>query len=198
MKNVKICMKPAVAAGSRGFVVVDEQPMDPKIVFNGRFTYPTISPMYVRDSFAKGLVPKMIMMEFLEEGLNINAGIVGKSGDMVHSSLHTREVIKDGLSTRGSILENKEIFEFNRRITKALDLTGFIVAQFIGEKIIEINPRWSTSIIHNSINEFLMGIQVWTGEEIIIEPIDTKIHQTLTYERYYETLIHDQNGKRFG
>jgi carbamoylphosphate synthase large subunit len=197
LKGLRICMKPAVAAGSRGFVVVDEKPMDPNIIFNGRFTYPTVTPMYVRESMAKGAVPKMIMMEFLDEGTNLNAGIVGKNGELVYSSLHTREAVKDGLSTRGRILVNNEIVEFNRRIAKALDLTGYVVAQYIGNKIIEINPRWSTSIIHNSINEFMMGIQVWTGEPITIDPDDERTHQTLTYERYYETHIHDQEGREF-
>ena len=101
------------------------------------------------------------------------------------------------LSTRGRIVKNDEIVEYNRRIAEALDLTGYIVAQYIGNKIIEINPRWSTSIIHGSVNEFLMGVKVWTGEQIDIDPNDVKIQQTLTYERYYETLIHDDQGNQF-
>jgi len=38
---------------------------------------------------------------------------------------------------------------------------------------------------------------VWTGEQIDIDPNDVKIQQTLTYERYYETLIHDDQGNQF-
>lgn len=197
LTNVRVCMKPAVGVGSRGFVIVDDQPMDPKIVFNSRFTYPMVSRDFVRESFKKGAVPKMIMMEYLDEGLNVNASLVGKNGKLIYSCVHTRESIKDGLSTRGNIIVDKNIVEYNRRIAQALELTGFVVAQYIGNKIIEINPRWSTSIIHNSINEFLMGVKVWTGEEITINPLDIETHQTLTYERYYETLIHDQNGTRY-
>ncbi len=197
LKNVKVCMKPAVGVGSRGFVIVDDQPMDPKMVFNSRLTYPIISRDYVRQSLKNGSVPKMIMMEYLDEGKNVNASLVGKDGKLIFSCVHTREAVKDGLSTRGSIIVNKDIVEYNRRIAKALELTGYVVSQYIGNKIIEINPRWSTSIIHNSINEFLMGVKVWTGEEITIDSQDIETHQTLTYERYYETLIHDQIGNQY-
>ncbi len=197
MRGVRICMKPAVASGSRGFIEVSDEPIPPEQIFSKRLNHLVVTPDYVRDAFRKNAIPKMIMMEFLEGEDNLNASLVGKDGKLIYSCVHTREAVKDGLSTRGRIVKNDEIVEYNRRIAEALDLTGYIVAQYIGNKIIEINPRWSTSIIHGSVNEFLMGVKVWTGEQIDIDPNDVKIQQTLTYERYYETLIHDDQGNQF-
>jgi len=196
LKGKKICLKPAITSGSRGFVVIQDESPDIQQLFSQRVSFPTVSKDYLRSNISNTKIPKMIMMEFLD-GENFNASLVGKNGDLIFSSVHTREQVKDGLSTRGRIVYNKEIVEINRKIAKALNLTGFIVGQFIGNKLIEINPRWSTSIIFNSVNEYSMGVKVWTGEEIIIDPADVKVHNTLVYERYYETIIHDENGKVF-
>lgn len=197
LSGAKVCMKPAVTSGSKGFVVVSDDPPPPDEIFKKRISYPMVSTAYIRDALRNSALPKMIMMEYLEDGENLNASLVGRDGELIFSSVHTRENVKDGLSTRGRIVKNNEIVEYNRRIAKALELTGFIVAQYIGNKIIEINPRWSTSIIYKTVNEPLMGIKVWTGEEIIINPDDVKVHQTLSYERYYETKIYDIYGNGY-
>ncbi len=190
LKGLRLCMKPAKTSGSRGFVMIDEGGMDPKKVFNTRVEYLTVTPDYVRRAFEAGVVPKMILMEFLGEGLNVNANMVCKNGELLFGSVHTRENMKEGLSTAGVILHNDEIVEYNRRIARALDTTGLITAQYIGNKIIEINPRWSTCVLHGSINEYLMGIQVWTGEPIQVDPQDLATFEGRTYQRYYETITY--------
>ena len=193
LDGTRLCMKPASTSGSRGFVLIGEE-TSPERVFNNRITYLTVSPDFVRRGFAEGVIPKMIMMEYLDEGANVNASIIAKDGKLIFSSVHTREDMAAGLSTGGSIIHHEEIVEINRHIAKALGTTGFIMSQFIGNKLIEINPRWSTSIIYKSVNEYLMGIKVWTGEEITIDPQDIAYHQRLTYKRYYEQLVYDDAG----
>jgi carbamoylphosphate synthase large subunit len=193
LDGTRVCMKPASTSGSRGFVLIGEE-TPPAKVFNHRITYMTVSPDFVRRGFAEGVIPKMILMEYLDAGDNVNASIIAKEGKLIFSSVHTRENMAAGLSTGGSIIQNEEIVEINREIAKAVGTTGFIMSQFIGNKLIEINPRWSTSIIYKSVNEYLMGIKVWTGEEITIDAQDVAYHQHLTYKRYYEQMIYDDGG----
>jgi len=193
LSGVRLCMKPASTSGSRGFVLIgDETP--PARIFNNRITYLTVSPDFVRRGFAEGVMPKMILMEYLDDGDNTNASIIAKNGALIFCSVHTRENMAAGLSTGGSIIQNEEIIAINREIAKAMNTTGFVMGQYIGNKLIEINPRWSTSIIYKSVNEYLMGIKVWTGEDINIDPQDAVYHQRLTYKRYYDQLIYDDEG----
>ncbi len=197
MAGVQLCIKPASTSGSRGFVLIGEE-TPPARVFNNRITYLTVSPDFVRRGFARGVIPKMILMEYLQQGDNVNASIIAKDGRLIFSSVHTRENMAAGLSTGGTILQYPEIVEINRKIAKALGTTGFVMSQFIGNKLIEINPRWSTSIIYRSVNEYLMGIKVWTGEKIEIDPEDAAYHARLTYKRYYQQLIYDDQGNVVG
>jgi len=193
LKGIQLCMKPASTSGSRGFVRIgDETPPDE--IFNNRITHLTVSPNFVRRGFARKVMPKMILMEYLDDGDNVNASIIAKNGLLLFSSVHTRENMVAGLSTTGTIVKNDAIVEINKKIANVLHTTGFIMGQFIGNKLIEINPRWSTSIIYRSVNEYLMGIKVWTDEKLEIDPLDVAVHARLTYKRYYQQLVYDDQG----
>ena len=162
--------------------------MNPKVILNSSFTFPIVSQDYDRDSLYKGMVPKLVIIEYLEKRLNVNANMVGKNGKLILSCVNTLAAVKDMHRTPGSVVINKEIVDYKRWIIKALDLTGYIITQDIGNKIIEIIPRWSISIIYNFINEFLKGVKVWTGEEINIDLQDIETEQTQTFDCCREIL----------
>ena len=125
---------------------------------------------------------------------NFNGSLDSKDSELIFSNVQTREHVKDGLRTCGRIVHKKDILEINRKVARVVNLIGFIFKQFNGNQLREIILSWSTGIIHNSVNECLMRLKIWTGEEIIIHAIDVIVHNTLTYKRYGETIIHDDKG----
>ncbi|HUV14986.1 MAG TPA: hypothetical protein VMW28_00295 [Pelolinea sp.] len=188
--NENICIKPAIASGSRGFVILTQQPMEAKTLFSKKMGFFEIATDQFRKIIsASPNIPKLIMMEYLQD-INYDSNMVCKNGNILFQSVKTRGEAKIGTITQGQIVENDEIKLINIKIAKALGTTGLVSPQFIGNKLIEINPRWSTSLNYKSINEYLFGVQVFTGEKINIDPDDYRDYVGLKMTRYWDVITY--------
>lgn len=190
LRPLNVSIKPAVGSGSRGFVILDDTPMDAMEFFTKKMSFLKISPDYIRGILKNSTnVPKLVLMELLD-GVNYDSNMVCKDGEVLFQSVKTREEAKIGTITKGKIIKNAEIEEINKKIARALNTTGLISTQFIGNKIVEINPRWSTTLVYNSVNEYLMSIQVWTGEDFGINPADLETYEGLKMLRYWDIVTY--------
>lgn len=190
LKSLNKCIKPARTSGSRGFVILKDEIMQADHLFSrkGGFVEMTI------DHFRKILktssnIPKLILMDYLEDA-NYDSSLVCKDGKILFQSIRTREEVKIGTITKGKIVKNKELNEINIKIAESLQTTGLISTQFIGNKLIEINPRWSTTLIYKSINEYIMGVQLFTGEKISINQEDLSEYSGVKMLRYWDVLTY--------
>lgn len=186
----KVCIKPARTSGSRGFVILRDNPPDATEIFFKKAGFQEMTLNDFREVLKRSnKIPKLILMEYLEE-MNFDANMVCKNGEILFQSVKTREEAKVGTITKGEILRNEEIFEINKQIASVLKTTGLVATQFIGNKLIEINPRWSTSMDFKSINEYLMGVQIYTGEEITVDPSDVEEYIGLRMVRYWDVVTY--------
>ena len=61
--------------------------------------------------------------------------------------------------------------------------------------LIEINPRWSTSLNENSINEYLMAVQVCSGENLTFDTHDLSTYTGLKMIRHWDVFTYrDEDG----
>ena len=190
MKPSKVCIKPSRTSGSRGFVILNENPPTARDIFYKKAGFQEMTI----DEFRKVLersseIPKLLLMEYLTD-MNYDSNMVCRDGEVLFQSVKTREEAKVGTITKGEIVDHPEIFEINKKIAQALGTTGLIAAQYIGNKLIEINPRWSTSLDYKSISEYRMGVQIFTGEPFDYTDEDLKEYQGLRMVRYWDVVTY--------
>jgi len=170
--SVQKCIKPAISSGSRGFVILRNTQIEAEDFFNRKSGFTQMLLSDFRNMLQSSQkIPKLILMEYLKEP-NYDTTLICKNGEILFQSIRTREEAKVGTITKGKIVVLEELYEINKKIASALNTTGFISTQFIGNKLIEINPRWSTSLNYKSINEYLMGVKLFTGESFQLDSKD--------------------------
>ena len=190
IKNPNKCIKPSIASGSRGFVILKDEPLKADEFFKKKAGFSDMTIDHFRAMLAASeSIPKLILMEYLEE-MNYDTTMICKEGEILFQSIRTREEAKIGTITKGKIVEDEEIYRINGVIAKALNTTGYISTQFIGNKLIEINPRWSTTLTYRSINEYIMGIKIFTGEDLNINPKDVHNYPGVKMLRYWDVLTY--------
>lgn len=195
LSSMKLCLKPATGSGSRGFVILDDNPMDSYRFFTEKINFLHVSTDYVRSILKNGTqIPKLLLMEYIE-GDHFDTNIVCKEGKILWQSCKTREQAKIGTITKGEIISNPELESINRKIAACLNTTGLVSPQYINNKLVEINPRWSTSLLYNSLHEFLYSIQVWTGETLNIKPEDIQDYLGLRMLRYWDVALYKRKQR---
>lgn len=189
LQNYSLAMKPAQGAGSRGFVILKNKPFSAKEFFTSKNEFVTLSNNAIREMLKNSEeIPKLLLMEMLE-GTHYDTNMVCKDGEILYQSVKTRAEAKIGTITKGTILHHPELEEINRKIVKLLNTTGLISTQFIGNKLVEINPRWSTSLVVDGINEYLMDLQVWANEKIQIDPKVNKEYIDTQMLRFWDLKV---------
>lgn len=190
LSDLKLSIKPAIGAGSRGFAIIDDTHMDAKSFFSSKNQFITLSKENLLQMFDNSQdTPTTLLMEMLE-GIHYDATALCKDGEIICQFVKTREEAKIGTITKGEVIEHNEIKQINKEIVKKLNTTGLIATQFIGNKIIEINPRWSTSLVTNHINEYLLDLQVWAGEEIDLSKFNKTKYLNTRMSRYWDLKVY--------
>lgn len=190
LKTQKKCIKPAITSGSRGFVILKDEIMQAETLFAKKTGFMEMTI----DQFRKMLkisssIPRLILMDYLED-TNYDTTMICQEGEILFQSIRTREETKIGTITKGKIVKYQELNKINIKIAESLNTTGFISTQFIGNKLIEINPRWSTSLVYKTINEYIMGVKLFTGEKVTIDPEDINEYPGVKMLRYWDVLTY--------
>ena len=133
-------------------------------------------------------------MEYLS-GINYDSNILCKKGKILFQSVKTRDKVVNGTITRGKIVDSPEIFKFNKEIAKAMNTTGYIMVQYIGTKMIELNPRWSTSVNYKNFNEYLMSIELALYGEIKQDIGRYEDYVGTEFYRFFDTISYNENDE---
>ncbi|MBE0470917.1 MAG: ATP-grasp domain-containing protein [Methyloprofundus sp.] len=193
LKHKELSIKPASGAGGRGFAIISDTPIDAKEFFTSKSQFSVFSKNQLIDMFAqsKGSVPPTILMEMLK-GVHYDATMLCKDGEVLIQFVKTREESRIGTITKGEVVVNQEIEEINKKIAQVLNATGLIATQFIGNKIIEINPRWSTSLVCAQIDEYLADLKVWSGEELDFSGFDFASYLGTRMARFWDMQVYKE------
>lgn len=190
LKDCNLSIKPSQGSGSRGFAFLSEKKMNAEEFFTSKSTFTTLSIDDLKNMIKESKnIPTLILMESLE-GTHYDSNMICKNGEVLFQSVRTREEAINGTITKATVVKNEELFEINRKIARALNVDGYICTQYIGNKLIEINPRWSTSINYQNFNEYLMAlnlaqnIDIGTSMESYDDYVNTK------FIRYFDVKVY--------
>lgn len=196
----KICFKPPVSNGLRGFRIIEdgqdrlfslmnEKPNNIYISFN-EFV-----------SICKGgeTFPELLVMEFLP-GEEYSVDVLADDGDFICAIPRSRDHIKMGISFVGTVVEDREIIGYSKRVVERLKLNGNIGLQFKRDlngipRLIESNPRVQGTIVlctAAGANMVYDAVRIGIGER----PGIPEIKWGLKMIRYWDELFLDINGKK--
>ena len=123
--------------------------------------------------FKEDLFPELMIMEHVE-GTHYDAMCLAHNGIPLLTTIKTREASRWGIIVKGELVHHPELREICDKIIEEVGLSYNVGLQFIRNKIIEINPRPSTFIYQNDLNEPYLAIKLVLGE---ITPDEIKGYQ---------------------
>lgn len=196
----KICFKPPVSNGLRGFRIIDdgkdrlwslihEKPNNIYISFNE----------FLSICKEAGSFPELIVMEYLP-GAEYSVDVLCNNGRFISAIPRSRDHIKMGISFAGTVVHDKEIIDYSKQIVEGLHLNGNIGLQFKRDingipKIIESNPRVQGTIVlctaagENMVYE---AVKAGLGESFSVP----EIKWGLKMLRYWDELFIDADGNK--
>ena len=149
--NTKICFKPSISSGSRGFRVLLLPNKDRVNEFFTEQADNSISVDEFKQIVGDNNFPELLLMEFLP-GEEISVDVLADNGKALVIVPRVREKVIGGASYVGRTVFDEEIIKFSKVITAKFNLDNIVGIQFkkdeIGvSKIIEINARTHGGLI---------------------------------------------------
>jgi hypothetical protein len=190
-------MKPLEGKGTRGFRVLSAGIDRRHQLLNGRPG--ELLPLSVEEAVeildgGEGF-PTMLVME-LVEGDELAVDALCASGRTLVASAKTREAFRAGLAMEFRIIDRPDLLGYSRALVEAIGLDHLVNVQFLGDRLLEINPRISTLIYQPDLNLPWLAVKRALGEltddEVAAYDPHTRIGRRVT--RYYEqTEYEDQS-----
>ena len=192
-----VVFKPHVGKGSRGVRILDPKANRKQLLMEKKPISKYISLEEFKEIFSReNSFPKLVVMEFLE-GMELTSDSLAMEGRELLTTVKTVEQARWGVIVKGELVERQDLVEQTRKILKAIPLSYCINIQFIGGKLIEINPRVSTFLYQENLIAPYLAIKL-ALEEISEEDIGTyreKIDYGRRMVRYMDQMFHKE-GRR--
>lgn len=141
-----ICYKPLKSSGSRGFRIIKDNLNYEDYLFNEKPNSKYINYEFVIEGMKQcQSIPKMMLMEYVSGDL-YNVNVLANNGRIIYLVAGKVTRFEIGNTIECEISNNKDIYDYCKKIVKLLNLNGnigFEVAYDINHelKLIEINPR---------------------------------------------------------
>jgi|TARA_B100000315_G_scaffold257185_1_gene305168 carbamoyl-phosphate synthase large subunit len=169
-----LCFKPHVSKGSRGFRILSQNVDRRDQLLNQK---PTARYMSL-DEFSSIFrdapdFPKLLLMEVMQ-GEECDVMTIGYQGEALLTTVKSRESHRWGVIDKGELIERPELVEKTAAIIARIPLSYNLSIQFIGGKLIEINPRTSTFIYDRDFNEPWLAVKLALG---LITPDEVRAYQ---------------------
>jgi carbamoyl-phosphate synthase large subunit len=196
----KICFKPPVSNGLRGFRIIEESQDRLLSLLNDKPNNVFIGfEEFISICNSGSFFPELILMEYLP-GDEYSVDVLANNGKYISAIPRSRDHIKMGISFVGTVVEDKEIIDYSRKVVEGLKLNGNIGLQFKRDKdgipkIIESNPRVQGTIVlctaagENMVYE---AVKIGLGEKITIPEIKWGVKMI----RFWDELFLDNNGNK--
>ena len=161
----KVCFKPCIGKGSRGFRIIDDKKSELDILFDERPFNPHISMDTFSNIFKDiQMLPDLLLCEYVS-GTEFDVMVLAnENSDALLTTVKERKTSKYGLSWEGELVDSPEHVELSARIVKELGLKYCNGIQFKSNKVIEVNPRLSTFLYGDNFCEPYIAIKMMLGE----------------------------------
>ena len=188
-----VCFKPVYGSGSRGFRI-----LDPTVDRARQLLRERPGSLAMRLEEMAELLPEeggeeLLVMELAQGGERTIDGIAnGKRVVLGHPK--TREAMRAGLAMYFQTLEDEALMADADRIVAALAIEHFFNIQFVGECVIEVNPRISTIVYQEDLNLPWLGIKRALGEisDDELSAYQTRVRPTRRALRYFDQIEWDE------
>lgn len=191
-----LCFKPHVGKGSRGFRILSERFDRRDLLLNYKPTARYMGLEEFASIFSDGRpFPDLLLME-VADGEEIDAMTIAYEGEALLTTCKTRERHRWGVIDRGEHVSRPELEAAIAAIVREVPLRFNISLQFIGRKIIEINPRTSTFIYQDDLNEPWLAVKLGLG---LCTPDDVRAHREKIrfgrrMVRFMDQVFFDEHG----
>ena len=193
----KLCFKPHVSKGSRGFRILDESISRKDLLLNHKPESRYMSLQEFEGIFeGEGVFPDLLLMEVVE-GVEYDAMSLCYKGDSLIVTIKTREQTRWGIITLGELVNAPEIVSLVDQIISTIPLSYNVSLQFINNKLIEINPRTSTYIYQDDLNEPYLAVKLCLGElsEEEIHAYRSRVRFGRRMIRYMDQIFWEPGGQ---
>jgi len=191
--GVPVCFKPPIAKGSRGFRVLSADVDRVRRLLHERPLSRAMTLEEFVDLFrGVGPFPRLLLMEYLDAPeFTVDALVAG--GEVVLHQTKTRERVETGVAMAFRTVDRPALVDAARHVCRALGLDWFVNAQFIGDRLLEVNPRVSTFVYQEDFILPYLGIKYALGEldAAAIAAAQARVRTTRRTIRYYDQVFWD-------
>ena len=189
----EVCMKPPQAKGSRGFRVLSATVDRRYALLEARPGPLPLSVDEALEAIGDEGFPPLLVME-LATGKEHTVDGVCRGGRLVLGHAKTREAMRAGLAMYFETAAQPELEAAARRLVAELRLDWFVNVQFIGEHLLEINPRISTIVYQDDLNLPYLAVRHAIGEldEEQLGACSGAVRTTRRALRYYDQVEYDE------
>lgn len=194
----QICFKPHVSKGSRGFRIIDDTISRKDLLLNYKPEARYMSMKEFNEIFEnEEEFPDLLLME-VAQGNDLDVMALCDNGENFITTIKTREKSRWGIITLGELVDDMDIRTYTDKIVELTGLSFNIGIQFIGNKVIEINPRPSTFIYHETINEPYLAIKYRLGEitKEELKKVESNIKFGVRMIRYMDQIFYEDIKNR--
>jgi carbamoyl-phosphate synthase large subunit len=199
--QMKICFKPPISNGLRGFRIVSDTNDKMDNLLNEKPNNVYISYQeFIQIANDSNYFPELLVMEYLP-GEEYSIDALGDQGKCRYVIPRTRDKIKMGISFVGTTFYDDELINYSERIIEGLQLNGNIGFQFKRDsrgipKLIESNPRVQGTIVLCTAAGYNM---VYNAVKIALNevPLEQKVIWGTTMVRFWDEVYFSVDRKAF-
>ncbi len=189
-----VSIKPLESSGSRGFRIVSASADPLEQLLAAR---PGDAPVVRLEDLLPVLPedggPVLLVMELLR-GPERTVDGIARGGRIVLGHAKTREAVRAGLAMYFRTLDAPELLDAAGAIVAELELDHFFNVQFLGDGVVEVNPRISTVVYQEDLNVPYLGLKLALGElgEDEVAAHRERVRTTRRALRYFDQVEWDE------
>jgi carbamoyl-phosphate synthase large subunit len=188
-----VCMKPPAAKGSRGFRVLSASVDRRHALLEARPGPLPLSVDEALEAIGPDDFPSLLVME-LVTGLEHTVDGICRDGRLVLGHAKTREAMRAGLAMWFETVDRPDFVDAADRLARELGLDWLVNVQFIGDRLLEINPRISTIVYQEDLNLPYLAVRHAVGEisADALASLVPRARSTRRALRYYDQVEWDE------
>jgi carbamoyl-phosphate synthase large subunit len=188
-----ICMKPPTAKGSRGFRILSADVDRRFALLEARPGPLPLSVDEALEAIGPDDFPPLLVMELVTGPEHTVDGIC-RDGRLVLGHAKTREAMRAGLAMWFETVDRPDLVGAADRLAQELGLDWLVNVQFIGDRLLEINPRISTVMYQEDLNLPYLAVRHALGEisRDELAALNARARPTRRVLRYYEQVEWDE------
>lgn len=198
-----VCFKPTQADGSRGFHVLNAFANHLTDFFLEKSNSPNISLAALSDLLRNHpIIPELLVMEYLP-GTEYSVDLLVNRGHVLVSIPRRREQMVGGITTEGTVVDERDVTLYTTHIAEHLNLHGNVGVQVRRNqhgqvRLLEVNPRLQGTVVHCTgagVNLPVQAVKLALGEDIRQGDLDVVWGTRM--KRYWKEIFYRSDGTTY-